>query len=345
PVLRVFHGWNPNQAYTVPLVGFEPAAHLQTMGVTASVLRAPSDQLEPLLQVAWHTGSPPDTVVGHLITGPPEGSLGDPVTLVDEDLLADIPHEWFAVGRILLAGDTLVSQVHVPVDTEVPHPGDHRLLTRTWDAGTGTLGPVHRITGPELEDYDSLAPALDLLGLANNEVRAFSVRRKGIAPALLVRGPSGWTLDAANPTASLGFGGGADLWSLTSRGSLWSWQTWSVSRTGDALVTQQRAIADSTVTRLTTPRGPGGLPGSAPSAEPSLTIVDGRPILLLPYGPEVDVHAVSTNGAEVYAQAFPDLRCEAIAVTQSLAGNAEVPEIQFACLLAGEVRRGTIATE
>jgi len=346
PVLHLLHGWDPNQTYDVPLVGFEPSAHLQTMGVTASVLRAPSDELVPLLQVAWHTGSPANAVVGHLITGPAGGSFGDPVSLVTEDLLATTPHEWFGVGRTLLAGDTLVSEVHIPVDTEVSHPGDDRLLTRTWNAETGILGPIHLLTGPELEDYDTLAPALDLIGLANNEIRAFSVRRKGSAPALLVQGPSGWSLDAANPTASLGFGGGADLWSTTSRGSLWSWQSWSVSRAGDALVTQQQAIANTAVSRLTTPRGPNGLPDdAAPSAEPSLTLVNGTPILLLPYGPEIDVHAVSTTGEEVSVQALTDLRCDALAVTQSLAGNAEVPQVPIACLLADEVRRGTIATQ
>lgn len=344
-VVHVLFGWDPASSYALGLPGFESSRHPDTIGVAAGVLRPLSEEQPMVLQVAWPTGAAPDALVGRRLTAEPEPTLGPLVTLVDQEQFDDPAIEWFALGRSLVVGDTVVSEVYAPVDTESSHPGDHRLVSRAWNAQENSLGPLRHYYSNPLEDFDRLAPALDLIGLVGDAPGAVSVRRSGSTPALLVRGEERWALELGDPTAALGLASGAPAFVTTVRGALWSWQTWGVEQSGDIAVLVQRTLPGTPLQHVKAVAGGNeGVPDAVPTGEPSVALVAGTPRLLVPYGPETDVHAltVATNGMEISAQPLPGIRCDAIVAQQTLAGNLEAGEVVFACLNAGEVRLGTI---
>ncbi len=339
PVAHVLFGWDPADAFVFPLPDFESTAHSEAIGVAASVVQAPSEEQPLILQVAWATGSAPDTLVGRRLTGPPEPSLGPQATLLSQELFAN-PSQWFAIGRTLLVGPSLVAEVYAPVDIESPHPGDHRLITRSWNAASKTLGPVRHYYNKPLEDFDQLAPALDLVGLTGGVIEAVSFRRGGTSPALLLTDEDRWQLEVANSATDVGLRG--EVWMTTARSSLWSWQTWGVSTTGDAAVVLQRTLPETPLQHITVPRGDDGLPASVePSGEPALIMVAGIPRLLIPYGTETAVHAVASNGTEALVQPLDGIACDALAVQQTLAANTEDGTVPFACLAANNVHLGS----
>ena len=81
-----------------------------------------------------------------------------------------------------------------------------------------------------------------------------------------------------------------------------------------------------------------------PSGMPQLGNFDGVPTLVLPMGPDLDVVAVRSTGAAARLEMIAGLRCDGLALANpGTDGIADT--LPLACLLAGEVRLGSIGSQ
>lgn len=286
---------------------------------------------EPLLRAAWTVDLPGAAAVAGEAPFADLGALVASTVVTTPGPIVD-PVEWSALDHLRLTDGSLLLEVVARVDAELPHPGDRRLLGATWPAGAPAPIHVDAITSGGRTDLDALGPALTVAGEVGER---YSVRVGDLHPGLLDLS------DAGAPTLSLGVTGalmattpGAMIGMTTITGAFRSRSVFAADplRGPSLTLIDERGFAAATLT-------PPAPIEEKPTGPPSATVLDGRPIALLPYGDAAPVRVLSSDGALLRDQALDDVHCDRVAVVPAIDASTS---IGFACLRGGELRLGLL---
>lgn len=323
--------WDPARTHAMTLPGYVVADDDRVPAI--GVARTSDD-----LTVAWrveHPGVRIDVTAARW--GDPAGEPR-PALVLDTDWVG--PFEFAAIGRPLLFDDVLIAELRVHADTESPRAGDRGLARVQLGAGLEPGPPARVQLG--LVDADAIAPAFDPVGAAHGGPDTVALRRDGREAVVL-------EIDATARTTAL-------------RPSLATGSIGALAQLDGPLATVlggfgARIVVGSTTDPavlalgLVDDRGNAGILDasvdlaafdlSAPSGSPALGLVRGAPLALVPFGAERPVLAIAVVASEPTVQPMPELACDAVALPQTSAGNAE-GAIGFACLRDRELRLGTL---
>lgn len=293
------------------------------------------------VRAAWVAGQPgtsiatSDAVWGEAATAPRLGFRTGP-------WLAG--REWIAIERPLLAGPLVLAEIHAPVDTESPRPGDHVIASVPWADFVDRTPAVVPLTGVDLDlgrvVIDTLAIDASVIGL----------RRASSEPILLEIDASSGSLalfdSAASPSDARWQGVAGPL--VTTRGAFDSRFVAGLDDDGTAIVTARiddGGKSPPVVSRIALPEG---RPATAAIAG---TVVDGRVIVLVPRGAGGLV-AIEISAPEATPRLL-DAACDAVAAvpivedaamdaSDDAAGGAA---IDVACLTARALSIGRLIVD
>jgi hypothetical protein len=280
-----------------------------------------------LLDMAWDAATP---------------AVEPVASLTASDALAGRPAEWAELGRPWLAGELLLAELWAPLDVESPRPGDRALVwSRVHDQGQGLDGAQRVAVRPDLVDLDRLGPALDRVSTERGGPTLFTIRADQHQPLVLEPDPTGGVrvrptvADGNDRTFSF-----VDLPLATVVGAFGARTVAGVTTTSSGRM--RVALVDDL--------GQGGSKETSLSDDdlPSFdqitgelapASVGGLTVFLVPYGPELPVHAIYTAGAAVRVVSLTELRCDSVAVAGNPDPGGEVP---LACARDGELWLGTL---
>lgn len=293
----------------------------------------PSGERIDLLDVPWDAAMPP---VG-LDPGPQ-------TSLLAIDALAGRPAEWAQLGRPWLMADLVLAELWAPLDVESERPGDRALVWSRVHANGRGLDPAQRVSvRADLVDLDRLGPALDRLSAAASGPAIFSIRADQHQPLVLEHDPAGGV--RVRPTV------------IDPRERTFSYVTLPLATVvgafGSRSVAGVTAIASGRARMaLMDDLGEGGVAETSLSdddlpafdqvtGELAPTSVHGVIVFLVPYGPELPVHAIYSSGANVHVTPLTELRCDSVAVAATPDAGGVVP---LACAVDGIVHLGALDT-
>lgn len=352
PVLHLLRpaddgGWQVDDPILVPLDGHVPDDMSQTPAVSATVLPSTGPDA-PRLRVAYRVGMPGAAIAVRDITLGDSPEVLAPVTAFDlTAALAGDDVEWAAFGRPFLLGGTLLTELIAPADTEVPHPGDRRVITSFWRGDIlGWTAPTQvGMSAPT--DLDGLGPAPVVPDLGLGRAATLSLRIGRAYPAVLEASDDGAiTITTPTRTAELPVSG--DLTLTTIVGGFGGRTVAALDDAGHlglSLLGTSGDIAPTNASPLAV-----DLPQDAlPTGAPAYGVGVGFAFFLLPYGDAAPVHLVFSDGqaSAVVALADPEpVHCDAVALAATLDGNRpDDPALAFACLGDGVLQVGRLIPE
>lgn len=345
PILQLLRptadAWATDDPIAVPLDGHVPDDMSQTPAVSAVAFPEADGSPPKRMRVAWTVGQPGAWIAARDIAINPSPIVLNTFPAIDmHAALGGHDVEWSAFGRPVLLGHTLVAELTAAADTEVPHPGDRRVVSTFWRGDDLQWTTPAQVGMPTPTDLDALGPALIVPELAGGRTTAVSFRLGGAYPGLLVASDEGavtisTTDDDAPRTQSelalatiLGSFGGRTVASLDPGG-----------RVGLSLL----STSGPNQPRDASPRA-DDLPDAAPTGAPAPGVALGFTVFLVPYGDAAPVQLVLCDGHDpaVVSLDQPDpVHCDAVALAPTLAGNDPArPELPFACLSGGALQIG-----
>jgi hypothetical protein len=313
--------------------------------------RAPAIAVERVgddLLVAWRVGHPGASIDAVATRWGEEQGEGTTALALDPAWIG--PFETASFGRPVIAAGLLIAELRAYVDAEQPRPGDHAIATVRLD-GAAQPGMPSRAqlakpapegagkpTGPV--DVDGLAPTLDPLGVVGLGPVALGVRIDDVAAVIDVE-RSSRTISVRRTATVDSFG--------------------AIDEIDGPLVTLLGAFGSRIVTGATTDadvalglfddRGPAGVVDAsvdpedlelgAPTGPPAIGLVGGAAVVMVPFGPDAPVLFALVVAADPVLVPIEELRCDAVALPQTVAGNA-LGALAFACLQARDLRMGAI---
>ena len=292
------------------------------------------------------------------VSGPGEliGESGPDVelwSLDDPELRERLgPHEYAALHGLGLVGRSLVVEIEARRNLEAPSPGDRLLAVRELIGLDTVLDPLV-LRGSGGADLDLAGDARRLqgldpgprLGLRLDQAFAqqLTIAQNGL-PRVDERAFA--VLDAI-PTDT--------QWMRSVDGALGSRHVFALGL-DPARVTVLRGLESFVEAASEGETGEdaddeppfGGaetleLP-AAPSAAPSLASLGGVPILLVPQGPDAEVIALRSTGAEVVLEPIAELRCEALRLSPPSADGV-ADTLPLACLREGSLEIGALGVD
>jgi len=318
---------------SLPLPGYSRAADERSPPVTAQwASRAGEEGGEDRLRVAWRVGQDGSAIAG-VELGPGGAGSGQPLTLMTAPEPFTESLEWAGYGRPRFHGGDLLVEVEALVDTELDHPGDHRLLQLRWPPPPGLPGAPFEVSVGEVMDLDAFGPAVDL----NDRGRPLQALRTGGSGIGLVDrdsvGGARIVMDMKKPLP-LEAGAEVDLVAIVS--SLGGWMTFAIDRDGAYVLT----LNDTYSILNMEPIFSAERPEAAPTGPPALAILGGTPLVAVPYGAGEDVHVASLNTEVDRLKVLGGVRCDSIALLVDDPARSEVPLV---CVLDGEARLGLLS--
>jgi hypothetical protein len=334
-------GWAVEDPIAVPLPGHVPDAMSQTPAV--SFVALPDERM----RVAFRVGMPGAAIAVRDIVLEPTPTLREPTTAFDlTAALGDDPAEWAAFGRPFALGHTIVAELLAPADTEVPHPGDRRLIASLWRGDDLGWTPPTQVGMPSPTDLDALGPALDLSAIQTGRPDSLSVRLGGAYSGLLAASDDGSiTITTPARTAPIPLVG--DLALATILGDFGGRTVVAVDSDGRVAVALLQMSGDNPARTASPPQA--DLPAAIPTGAPAPGLGLGFPVFLIPYGDAAPVHLVLSDGLEpvVVPLDQPEpVHCDAVALAATLTGNdPEAPALALACLSHGVLQVGRLIVE
>lgn len=341
-VPRGASGWDVAAARTITAAGLSLAPDERVLPA-AALRRDRSDDDPGRVRVAFRVGTPGSRIdlldVAWEVATP---EITPQASLTVEAAVAGRPAEWAELGRPWLVADLLVAELWAPVDVESSRPGDRTLVSSRVRADVPTLDPPQRVSvTADLVDLDRLGPALDHAAAEVGAPAIFTIRADQRQPLVLEPDPTGGlrmrptVLEGGErtfafvdlPLASVvGAFGSRTVAGLT---------TTSSGRMRVALLDDlgEQGLRDTSL-------GDEELPAfDQVTGEIALGSIAGIPVFLVPYGPELPVHAVRSTGLRVEVTALPELQCDAVALAPSPDAGGELP---LACARDGELWIGSL---
>lgn len=279
--------------------------------------------------VAWRVAPPNGQTAIHMRVG----ETGEVQTLWRSDdpqstsLLGT--HEYASLDAVSWTGRTVVITAQSIRDVERATPGDRVLLLRRIDPSGVPFDP-QVVRGEGQRDIDSLTPVLDLGGEPGTLVRLARALPWSLslsASGLPVIDEEPGAIELSDDLRWLGSIDGA----FGSRQAVW------LSDDGLRLgvVRIDRLLDRSQASEVELP-GP-------PSGPLALAVLAGVPTIVIPRGADQPMQVVRSTGAALELAELPGPSCDEVALLVSLAGS-RAGTLSFACLAAGELRQGTLAT-
>lgn len=349
PVLMLLRpaddGWTVADPIAVPLPGHVPDAMSRTPAVTFVAL--PDEHGVNRLRVAFRVGMPGAAIVARDIVVAETPTILDPITAIDlSAALGDDTYEWAAFGRPFALGNTIVAELIAPADTEVPHPGDRRLIASFWRGDELGWTPPTQVGMSSPTDLDALGPALDLTAIQTGRPEVLSVRLGGVHPGLLAASDDGSVTITTPPrTLPLPFAG--DLALATILGDFGGRTVAALGSDGSVALALLQMSGDNPARTAAPPQA--DLPAAVPTGAPAPGVSLGFPVFLVPYGDAAPVHLVLSDGhdpAVVPLDQPEPVHCEAVALAATLTGNdRDEPALPFACLSHGVLKVGRLIVE
>lgn len=352
PILKLMRaaddGWTVAKPINVPLDGHVPSAMSQTPAVAVVAFPAPDGALPTRMRVAWRVGSPGAAIAARDIAANPTPIVLNTVTVFDLDAaLAGEGVEWAALGRPHLLGHTLLAELVATPDTEVPHPGDRRVVTSFWRGDDLQWTPPTQVALPAPTDLDALGPAPLVSDMLSERSSTLSVRLGRAYPALLAASDDG-AVTISSPTFTDSLPVSGELILATIGGSFGGRTVASVGANGRVGLSLLNTSGDTPARAASPPAS--DLPDDAtPTGPPAPGIGLGFPFFLIPYGDAAPVQLVLSDGRDpaVVSLDQPEpVHCDAVALALTLAGNdPDDPAIPFACLSHGVLQVGRLIAE
>jgi hypothetical protein len=334
--------WDYAQAKTIAILGYRRAAFEGGLAIAAELERD-ADFVPTRLRVAWRVGDPGTAIA--LVDVPwdqADVSVGHTIAF---DLQADAlgPYEYAAYGRPALIGDRLVAEVYAATDVESPRPGDHALVSAALHGVPAEVGTIERVGfGPRV-DFDRLGRAIDPALLAVGRRHALAVRVDGVRPVVLVPDPDHGRLELRPGTdddfglALLDATGPVD----TLVGAFGSRTIVAFDHTAVRPLSLLR-VTDWGMGVATVLDPPSPLPDS-PAGEPALGLIDGQPIVAIPYGEADDLHLVRPIDGQLVVDRIA-ASCTQVAFGLDPTAAAGTP-VSLACVSGATVLDATLAAE
>jgi hypothetical protein len=330
-------GWTLADARVLAIPGYRFGPDERGLAIAARRWR--DGDATDRLRLAWRVGDPGTAI--DLVDV--EWARADVSTPAGQALSLDPavlgPFEHAELDRPALAGDTLVAEVFAATDVEAPRPGDHALLTARLVGRPAVPTGIARMAVTPRQDVDRIGPAFEP---ARHGATLLSARLDGRRPVVLETDPDHGRL-AARPSvipdgdltfaaavgplaATIGpfggrtvvaLGGGEDGRTLFVRLDDWGDNGFAVPPIG----------------------GDPLPPATEATGDPAVAVIAGVMVALVPYGPDVDVHAIVGDAAEPTATRLADLRCDAVALAPDAADATALP---LACASGGSLRTGRL---
>lgn len=348
PEIRLYRagaaGWSTDEPIFMPLEGHVLSDMSFEPDVSAVAFPEPGGAAPKRARVAYTVGLPATRVTTRDVQIDPSPIVLDPVVAFDLDAaLAGFDVEWATFGRPVALGHALIAELHAAADAELPHPGDHRLITSFWRGEALGWTAPQQIGTAAPTDLDALGPAPVLMDIGADLERTLSVRVGGAFPGVLeLRDNGALSLSTPPLTAPLDVRGDIALATVVSSFG---------SRTVAALDRKGRVSLSMLETShgnipLAASPAPKLLPDAPATGTLAVGVGRGYPFFLVPYGTAAPVHVVAGSGDAGVVQALTDLHCDAVALAITLAGNdPDDAEVPLACLAGGELRLGSVRIE
>ncbi len=318
---------------SVELPGYARAPGEHTPPVTAQWASPAGEEGDGgRLRIAWRVGLDGSAIAGVEVSAGGTGS-GEAQTLMTAPAPLGQSFEWVGYGRPRFHGGDVLVEVEALVDTELDHPGDHRLLQLRWPPPPGTPDSPFEVASGEVMDLDALGPAVDL---SDRSRPLLALRTGGIAPALVDRDPAGGArvVLAEDQPLALHADAAVDLLGVVT--SLGGWTTFAIDEDGAYTL----SLNDTYSVMQIEPLISGGRPEAPPTAAPALAVLGGVPLVAVPYGEEEEVHIASLDGGSVTLKPLAGIRCDAVALLIDDPARVEAPLV---CVLDGEARLGSLS--
>jgi len=287
---------------------------------------APGERID-VLDVAWDAAAPEVA---------PQASLDVSAALGGRAA------EWAELGRPWLVADLLLAELWAPLDVEAPRPGDRALVWSRVQDPMAELGTPQRVSVySDLVDLDRLGPAIDRAASEVGAPAILTIRADQHQPLVLEHDPTGGVrlrqtvLDGTDRTFAF-----VDLPLASVIGAFGSRTVAGVTTTSSgrlrvALIDDIGAegLRDTSLSDDDLPAFDQITGELAPGS------VGGLTVFLVPYGPELPVHAIHTEGAAVRVTPLPELSCDAVALAPAPDPSGELP---LACIRDGELWLGSL---
>lgn len=317
---------------SVELPGYVRAPDERTPPVTAQWVSSGEEGDEGRLRIAWRVGLDGSAVAGVEVSAGGTGS-GEVLTLMSAPTPLTKSFEWVAYGRPRFHGGDLLVEIEALVDTEIEHPGDHRLLQLRWPPPPDTPQVPFEVASGEVMDLDALGTGVDLSD-RSRPLRA--LRTGGLTPALVDRDPAGSARVVMGEGQPLALEADAPVDLLGIVTSLGGWTTFAIDHDGAYTL----SLNDTYSVMQIEPLISGTRPEASPTAAPAVAVLGGVPLVAVPYGEKEDVHIASLDGGSVMLEPLVGVRCDALALLIEDPAQVEVPLV---CILEGEARLGELS--
>lgn len=321
--------WDFAGAVTIRVPGYDRGDFERGLAIAADVTDA-------RLRVAWRQGAPGRSIA--LIDVPWDAASLDTPASIGIETTADVtgPVEYAELSQPVIVGDTLLVEMLAATDVELPHAGDRAVLrTRFTEDG---LGPVTRIGFGTLVDLDQLGPAIDLANAEVGGAPLFSMRMDQRRPVVVEVDPDGplhirparddaeaRTFVFTNTPLQTVVGGFGSR--TVAAAAVQADGRMRIGRSSDLVGGEAEEL---TLTGNDLP-SIDGLTG-----DPVASTIGGAAIVLLPFGPGTEVHAIFATDAEASVVRLVDLYCSSLAVPAEPPGGQEAP-LPVGCQLGADV--------
>lgn len=336
-------GWAWQEARTIRVPGY--VREVEDIGLSVAAEILPDAQGRPeRLRVAWRVGQPGVRI--DLIDAEWDDADLDTVGATAFEPTPDLtgPVEYAELGRPLLLGETLVAELLAATDVEDPRPGDLAILRAQLQGAPAVAGPGSQLSFGAQADLDQIGRAIDVAAAEAGVGRSFAARHDQRLPVLVEIDP-----DSGQPRLR---GGAADQ------------PERSFEFTRGPMVTVAGAFGERTSAGVT-PDADGRFrilrqddPSALPPTDFSLTsedlapletirgevvvtLLDGAPVFLVPFGATSPVHAVVMSDEDVRIAVLDDLHCTSLAVPSVAPGGQGEP-LPVACASGGGIVSATL---
>lgn len=350
PQLRLLPQWDPKQAISVELPQYKPASSSFLRPGIAGIVYPDAQHGVEEIRVVWRIDWPGTALAYANIRRNEDSYIVDPpqTILQSPDPLTET-FEWATYEGLFFLENALIIEMLVAQDSELPHPGDHRLVSMYWPAYADHPASAQWIAEAERKDIDSLGPVLNLRTIHHEQETNLAARIQGHQPARLqTRQQAGPYLEQGLKQRNLAIGIDQPISTATIFSSFDDWTTATLSSKGQISLCLQSSgneqVTEEAQLLGTVVVPPEDLPLSLPTNGLSPGLIAGYPIFLIPYGMESEVFLVGSTGLAVFTQPIKNLFCDSIVFPASVRGN-EDRQLAFACLQAGDLRLGTLYDE
>jgi hypothetical protein len=330
-------GWDVAGARTVAAAGLELLPDERVLPA-AALRRGRGDGEAGRVRVAFRVGAPGERIdVLDVAWDEAAPELAPQASLDVGTALGDRQAEWAELGRPWLVAYLLLAELWAPVDVEAPRPGDRALVwSRVQDPTPGLDAPQRVSVHADLVDLDRLGPALDIAASEVGAPAILTVRADQHQPLVLEHDPTGGVRlrqtvqDGTDRTFAF-----VDLPLASVIGAFGSRTVAGLTATASGRMRVALIDDIGAVGLRDTSLGDDELPAfDQVTGEIAPGSVAGATVFLVPYGPELPVQAVHTEGGPVRVTPLPELSCDAVALAPSPDGSGELP---LACTRDGEL--------